>query len=86
MIVVYCFIGSLPNYAIDTVHQTRLFFKGDIYFIVSDLTSPIIDILQHTYQVTIIPHASLIDREFNQCIEQYIHKFTILEGAKGRDR
>ena len=86
MIVAYCFIGSLPNYAIDTVHQTRLFFKGDIYFIVSDLASPIIDVLKNTYQVIIVPHKNLIDEEFNQCIEKYFHKFTILEGAKGRER
>ena len=78
MIIAYCFIGLLPEYAIDTVHQTRLFFEGDIYFIISDLTSPLISVLQDKYKVIIVPHEPLIDHEFNQCIEQYIHKFTIL--------
>ena len=86
MIIAYCFIGSLPEYAIDTVHQTRLFFEGDIYFIVSDLTSPLISILEDKYRVIVVPYTQLIDHEFNQCIEQYIHKFTILHGVKGRER
>ena len=86
MILAYCFIGPLPDYAIDTIHQTRLFYKGDIYFIVSDLTSPYVVTLQNTYHVTIVPYEPLIDKEFNQCIQQYLHKFTILEGVKGRER
>ena len=86
MIIVYCFIGGLPSYAIETVYQTRLFFKGDIYFIVSDLASPIIDILKNKYNVIIIPYKQVIDAEFNQCTEQYIHKFSIVEAAKGRER
>ena len=86
MIIVYCFIGPLPDYAIDTVHQTRLFYKGEIYFIVNDHTSPYIYTLKNTYNVTIVPYEPLIDEEFNQCIKEYTYKFTILEGVKGRER
>ena len=86
MILAYCFIGPLPDYAIDTIRQTRLFYKGDIYFIVSDLMSSHISTLQSVYHVTIVPYEPLIDEEFNQCVQQYVHKFTIVEGAKGRER
>ena len=86
MNVAYSYIGPLPDYTLYTIYQTRLFFKGPIYFIVSELTSPFIPILQNQYQVTIIPYDSVIDTEFNECINKYIGKFTILDGLKGREK
>ena len=38
MIIVYSFIGKLPKYIVDTVYQSRLFFDGDIYLILDDLS------------------------------------------------
>ena len=85
MIIVYCFIGPLPSYAVDTVHQTRLFFEGPIYFIVSEYDSPIVSILKDKYAVEIIRYDDVIHSEFNQCIEEYRQKFVYLEGLKGRE-
>jgi hypothetical protein len=86
MIITYCFIGPLPDYAIDTVHQVRLFYKGIIYFIVSDIHSPYIAELKYKYDVTIIDYNEVIDLSFNQCINQYFNKFLILNGLKGREK
>jgi hypothetical protein len=85
MRVAYCYIGPLPEYAIDTVHQTRLFFSGPIDFIISDLTSPCIPILRK-YDVTIVPYETVRHKGFEDCIAQYESKFSYLEGLKGRER
>lgn len=85
MNIVYCFIGNLPEYAVDTVHQTRLFYYGPIYFIVSDMESPFIPQLQ-AYNVIIIPYSTVIDIEFAECITQYYSKFEIVPHLKGREK
>jgi hypothetical protein len=50
------------------------------------MASPYVPILQNKYNVTIIPYETVIDNDFNECIRQYIGKFTILEGIKGREK
>jgi hypothetical protein len=85
MILTYCFIGTLPNYAIDTVHQARLFYKGIIYFIVSDIHSPHVAELKCKYDVTIIDYNDVVDAAFNQCVKQYFNKFSIIPGLEGRE-
>lgn len=85
MRVVYCYIGTLPDYTIDTVLQTRLFFDGPIDFILSELTSPLIPILE-SYRVNIIPYETVRHSEFEACIQHYGFKFSIVEGLKGRER
>jgi len=86
MIITYCYIGLLPQYAIDTVHQTRLFYNGDIYFIVSDLHSPVIDILREKYNVIIIDYNTVYSTEFNMKFEEYRQKFYIVPELKERDK
>ena len=68
MIVAYAFIGRLPSYSIDTVHQTRLFFDGPIYFIVSDMQSEYVDTLKNKYNVTIINYSDVIDNTFIELV------------------
>lgn len=86
MILTYCFIGPLPEYAIDTIHQARLFYKGIIYFIVSDIHSPHISILKSKYDVTIINYNEVIDTNFNDCVNQYFNKFIIVYQLVGREK
>jgi len=86
MILTYCFIGSLPDYAIDTIYQARLFYKGVIYFIVSDIHSPHVAELKYKYDVTIIDYNTMIDIEFNNCVNQYFDKFVIVPALKGREK
>ena len=40
MFIALSFIGKLPEYIVDTIYQTRLFFDHDIYLIVDDMDSP----------------------------------------------
>lgn len=85
MIIAYCFIGPLPEYAIDTVHQTRLFYKGPIYFIISDMDSPYCKQLE-AYNVTIVPYITVLDKEFDNCISANNGRFDIIHGLQGREK
>ena len=83
--IAYTFIGTLPSYCVDTVHQTRLFHDGPIYFIISDLDSPYVKVLEK-YNVTIIHYNDVIDRDFNSILQQTYHKFCIADLLKGREK
>ena len=85
MIIAYCFIGELPNYALDTVYQARLFYHGPIYFIIRDTTSPFVTQLE-AYQVTIIPYSSVLHLDFTECATTYHSKFEIVPHLKGREK
>lgn len=86
MNVVYAFIGSLPAYCIDTVKQTRLFYDGPLYFIISDSTSPFRRILETLYGVTIIQYDTVKDTTFNDLVQKTYKKFHIVHGLKGREK
>lgn len=86
MRIVYCFIGPLPEYAIDTVHQTRLFYNGPIDFIISDTESRYVSILQDRYHVRIVSYQTVQHRGFHECIETHRSKFTIIDGLVGREK
>lgn len=86
MILTYCFVGPLPHYAIDTIYQARLFYKGIIYFIVSDIHSPYVSELKEKYDVSIIDYNEVIDDDFNHCITQHFDKFVIVPALKGREK
>jgi hypothetical protein len=81
----YAFIGPLPPYCIDTVHQSRIFHKGPIYFIVSDYDSPYIKKLEE-YNVTIIRYDTVIHEEFNNVVQNAYHKFCIVNRLTGREK
>ncbi len=83
--VAYTFIGSLPSYCVDTVHQTRLFHQGPIYFIISDYESPYVKILEQ-YNVIVIRYDSVIDEEFNTIVQKMYHRFCIVHGLTGREK
>jgi len=85
MIIAYCFIGKLPEYAVDTVHQARLFYYGPIYFIISDLESPYVKQLE-AYHVTIVPYLSVIHSGFTECSTTYYSKFEIVPHLKDREK
>lgn len=85
MIVVYSFIGPFPEYAIDSVYQTRLFFDGPIYFILNDLSSPFVKKLMNDFKVIIIPYEEVISHDFNEISKNYNHKFIKCNDLKGRE-
>ena len=86
MIIVYCFIGPLPSYAIDTVYQTRLFTNMDIYFIINDYDSPSAKELEQKYNVNIVRYDDVKDALFNETVEENWHKLTIIDNLKGREK
>lgn len=86
MIIAYAFVGNLPSYALDTVQQLRLFYQGPVYFIISDLESPIAETLRETHGVTIVSYESVKHDEFNVLVERVKHKFLVLEALKGREK
>ena len=85
MNIVYAFIGPLPPYSIDTVRQTRLFYDGPIYFIVSDYTSPYVSTLEKM-GVTVVRYDSVIDKPFNDTVKRTHSKFHIVHRLKGREK
>jgi len=86
MILVYCFIGLLPNYAIDTVHQARLFFDGPIYFIISDIDSKYVSILKDTYNVIVVSYNECKSDEFNIIVSNNYNRFCIVDMLTGREK
>ena len=87
MNIVYAFVGPLPPYSVDTVHQTRLFFDGPIYFIVSDMESPHVETLRTRYNVTIIPYLEVKDNSFyEEVVNPNTNKFCIVPTLVGRER
>lgn len=86
MNVVYAFIGPLPNYAIDTVHQLRLFYDGPVFFIINDYENPIVDILKNKYNVEIIRYDSVYHDEFNKVVNSSYNRFYIVDKLKGREK
>jgi hypothetical protein len=86
MIIAYAFIGPLPPYILDTVHQTRLFYDGPIYLITNDLSNPCVQTLIDTYKVTIVDYNEVRDDAFNALVEKVYHKFCIVNSLKGREK
>ena len=81
--LVYCFIGPLPEYILDSVHQARLFFTGRIVCLLTDMTSPHAAALQ-AYGVELVTCEK--DAEFDAVVAEHAWKFTVIEGLKGREQ
>lgn len=86
MHLVYCFVGKLPAYAIDTIHQLRLFYDGDVSFIINDFESTIHKELESKYGVQIVNYNDVYDKEFNDVVDTYMHKFCIVHNLHGREK
>jgi len=86
MNLVYAYIGPLPSYSIDTVHQSRLFFDGPLYFIISDLSSAYVPVLKDTYRVTIVPYESVKDEGFHEIVEENSDKFMMIPSLGTRSK
>lgn len=86
MIVVYVFVGSLPSYAVTTVHQLRCFYDGDVYFVVSDTESTYAKQLETDYHVTIVPYTTIECVEFKTFTDAFAHRFCYCAGLTGREK
>ena len=88
MTLIYSFIGTLPSYTIESIYQTRLFFKGNIYLIIDDLNSQYLPKLINDYKVIIINYNDVIDNRFIDTYNKYKYfwyGYDYIEGLKGRE-
>lgn len=85
MFLCYSFIGVLPSYIIDTVHQARCFYDGDIYLILDDMTSPHLEKL-NTLNVHLIDYKDVFSTEFSDTLQKNTNKFCIVHGLIGREK
>jgi hypothetical protein len=85
MFVALSFIGILPEYILDCVHQIRLFFDGEIILIIDDLQSPFMKDLTQKYKVTIVNYAEVYSQEFIQCHKKNKQKFNVCGWLNGRE-
>lgn len=76
MEIVYVFIGRLPHYIVDTVHQARTWSDGKITLICDDVESPYLAEVAK-YTVTVINANLLMDSQFITVANNNIHKFCI---------
>lgn len=74
MNLIYSFIGVLPDYIIESIYQTRLYYKGDIYLILNDYDSPYLYILNKVFKVILIKYEEVIDKNFLNIYTQNIEK------------
>ena len=84
MFVALSFVGKLPSYTVECVHQIRNYFRDDIYLILNDFSSQFIDTLKK-YDVKFIDYEDVKSIEFLNIVEQYKHKFCIVHNLIGRE-
>jgi len=84
MIVAFSFVGILPKYIIESVHQARCFFSGDIYLITNDMSSIYITALEK-YNVKLIDYEDVKSPLFIETVEKNYSKFVILKTLHGRE-
>ena len=77
MNIVLSFIGKLPNYIVDCVHQIRSFSDTPIHLIINDLDSPYVSQLLK-YNINIIHYNDVIDTQFINTANTNINKFKIV--------
>jgi hypothetical protein len=85
MFIVFCFIGNLPSYIKETVHQARCFFEGDIYLITSQIDSVYLNDIKK-YNVNIVKYEDVVSLEFLEIAQKNIHKFQYIHQLAGREQ
>ena len=85
MICCLSFVGILPSYIVESIHQLRIFSSDDIYLIISDTSSKYIESIQK-YNVIIIDYNDVIDNDFIETVTQNYHKFEIAHNLHGREQ
>ena len=86
MFIGLSFIGLLPKYIIECIHQIRLYYNDDIYLIIDDYDSQYLPVLLK-YDVKIVRYDSLLDsiNNFVTVVNRNINKFVIVNGLKDRE-
>jgi len=84
MIIALSFVGNLPDYILDSIHQIRCYYQDEIYLITNDTSSPYISDLDR-YKVNIIDYDTVSSNKFIQIATANIRKFNIVYELTGRE-
>jgi len=84
MFLALSFIGTLPPYIIDCVHQIRCYFDGEVYLILNDLSSPYLSQIQK-YNIILISYSDVRSTDFDAVVQKYYNKFCIVHDLIGRE-
>lgn len=74
MHIALSYVGKLPHYIIECVHQIRLFTDINIYLIISDMKSTHLSKLQN---VILVNYKDVYSKEFNECMKHNFQKFLL---------
>ena len=69
MIVCLTFIGKLPNYIVESIHQIRCYYNDEIYLIINDFNSKYLEYINN-YNVTLINYNDVICNNFLETVEK----------------
>jgi hypothetical protein len=84
MFITYAFVGKLPSYIKESIHQSRCFFDGDIYLIIDDINSIHLKDIEK-YNVKIIDYNNVKSDNFLDIVNKNIHKFVLLKALGERE-
>ena len=84
MIVCLSFVGILPKYIIQTIHQIRCYYNDEIYLIINDLNSNYLEYIKK-YNVIIVNYNNVICNSFLETVEANKDKFSYISGLIGRE-
>lgn len=84
MIVCLSFVGILPSYIVESIHQIRCYYNEEIYLIINDLTSIYLNKIEK-YNINIIDYRTVISYNFLQTVCNNKHKFCYVNGLIGRE-
>ena len=77
------FVGPLPDYLIDCIYQIRLYYNGDLYLILDDYSSNLLDELVNKYNVKLIKYDD-VNSDSKERLIKYANKFMPTPAVNGR--
>lgn len=87
MFICLSFVGKLPNYIVDCVHQIRLYTNMNIYIIIDDVQSEYIKTVKNKYEnIIIVQYKDVVCQEFIELYTKYKGKFSVVPKLKGREQ
>ena len=84
MIICLSFVGTLPGYIIECVHQIRCYYDGEIYLITNDLSSVHLKKIEK-YNVIIVDYNNVISDKFLEVATKKEDKICYVRGLHGRE-
>lgn len=85
MNIILSFIGPLPKYIIECIHQIRLYTNDNIYLILNDSLSPLLMDIFYKYKVCLIDYKDVFDNNFKKAIDINGRSFWYMGNIKGRE-